>query len=261
MSGSQGNGGGPFHGVVRSPAYVQVADQIRQAILDGTLAPGQELPAERELSTEFGVSRATVREARRALEAQGLLEAGRSAPFKATVSTLPDMLGDVLETFLRFGRVSLFEVIQFRGMLELEAVDRATLDTPANDWQEMRAALERMQGVGEWSDQLDEAYLIFHLGLARSSGNEVLCLTLHATQSVLADHLRACFRDLAQARDADARFEQFCCDHAELLRALEAGDAPRARLVLLKQINDFDTQVLTTQTPVAAPLATMVRGR
>ncbi len=260
-SGPLGNGGRPFRGVVRNPAYVQVADQIRQAIFDGTFAPGDELPSERELSVEFGVSRATVREARRALEAQGLLATGRSAPFKATVSALPDALAEVFESFLRFGRVSLFDVIQFRGILELEAVDRATLDTPTSDWQEMRAALERMQGVGEWTDQLDEAYLGFHLGLARSSGNEALYLTLHATQSILADHLRACFRDLAQERDADEQFARFCRDHAELLRALEAGDAPRARTLLLKQINDFSTQVLMTQAPVSPPRVTVVRDR
>ncbi|HST38442.1 MAG TPA: winged helix-turn-helix domain-containing protein, partial [Conexibacter sp.] len=61
-----------FSEVVRNPAYEQVAHQLREAILDGGFAPGDELPAERELCAQFGVSRTTVREALRALQAQGL---------------------------------------------------------------------------------------------------------------------------------------------------------------------------------------------
>ena len=64
-----------FRGVVRTPVYMQVAAQIREAILDGRFGPGDSLPTERDLSTQFGVSRASVREALRALQAQGLITA------------------------------------------------------------------------------------------------------------------------------------------------------------------------------------------
>ncbi len=248
---SRGRGGSTFSGVIRTPAYVQVADQVRQAIFDGTIPPGDELPAERELAAEFGVSRATVREALRVLEAQGLLVAGRTAPFKSVVRAVPNALADVFGTFLRFDRISLFDLIQFRGMLELEAVDRALLDPGAGDWSELRAALERMQGLREWSEELYVAYLEFHLALARCSGNEVLHLTLQATQSSLADHLRSCFHDLAERQDAAGQFDLFCRDHAEVLGALEGGDAAAARALLLKQISDFYTQVLTAESPDA----------
>jgi GntR family transcriptional regulator, transcriptional repressor for pyruvate dehydrogenase complex len=65
-----------FASVVRQPVYVQVADQIREAILSGELAAGTVLPAERELCEQFGVSRTTVREALRALQAQSLVVPG-----------------------------------------------------------------------------------------------------------------------------------------------------------------------------------------
>ena len=48
-----------FEEVDRKPLYLQVAEQIREAILRGDLAPGARLPTERELGGTFGVSRAS----------------------------------------------------------------------------------------------------------------------------------------------------------------------------------------------------------
>ena len=54
--------------------YIQIADQIRGQILDGSVEPGRQLPSERDLALNLGVSRPTVREALIALEVAGLVE-------------------------------------------------------------------------------------------------------------------------------------------------------------------------------------------
>ena len=56
-----------YRAVTRTPAYVQVAAQLRAAIGAGQLRPGDELAPERELAAQFGVGRTTVREAVRLL--------------------------------------------------------------------------------------------------------------------------------------------------------------------------------------------------
>ena len=58
----------------RVRSFEDVVDQVRAAIVEGSILAGERLPNERELAEQFGVSRATLREAFRALEAVGLIE-------------------------------------------------------------------------------------------------------------------------------------------------------------------------------------------
>ncbi|MEV0593489.1 FadR/GntR family transcriptional regulator [Nonomuraea cavernae] len=81
------------------PAYQQVADQLRTLILDGSLAPGNRLPNEVNLATNFGTSRTTVREALRALTSQGLIYTLRGTTGGTFVSRVQiDQVSDYLET-------------------------------------------------------------------------------------------------------------------------------------------------------------------
>ena len=64
-----------FKVVQASRLYEQIVQQIEESILKGALKPGDQLPAERELAEQFGVSRTAVREAVNALREKGLVEA------------------------------------------------------------------------------------------------------------------------------------------------------------------------------------------
>ncbi|ADB51474.1 FadR/GntR family transcriptional regulator [Conexibacter woesei] len=140
-----------FHEVVRSPAYEQVAHQLREAILDGVLGPGDELPAERELCAQFGVSRTTVREALRALQAQGLaVAAGPTAPLRVAAAETLSLgpLRTSLVHLLRLGRVPLDDLVEVRCALEAAAVAGAAARRDPAQLAEARAALDAMRAVG-----------------------------------------------------------------------------------------------------------------
>lgn len=65
------------HGIDRTsdrPAYRQIADRLRSAILSGDLSPGEPCPSERALIDEYGAARGTVRQALALLRAEGLVE-------------------------------------------------------------------------------------------------------------------------------------------------------------------------------------------
>ena len=66
-----------FSPVSSNKLYIQIFNQIRGAILDGTLKVGDKLPSEKELCQMFGVSRVPVREALCALELNGLVESNQ----------------------------------------------------------------------------------------------------------------------------------------------------------------------------------------
>src|ERR687886_1846181 len=91
-----------FSRVVPTRASSDVVAQIREAILSGRVKPGDRLPTERELAAQFGVSRVTIRDALRALEAGGLIRVrvgGNGGPYVAEpdIAQLSDSLGTHLQ--------------------------------------------------------------------------------------------------------------------------------------------------------------------
>lgn len=241
-----------FRAVTRNPAYEQVARQLREAILDGRLAPGDELPAERELCAQFGVSRTTVREALRALQAQGLAVAtGPTAPLRVprpdALSTGP--LRDSLVHLMKLGRVPLGDLVELRGALEAAAVSAAATilgTAPLGDpdrrraaahVQEARRALEQMRAVDPADvAAFEEADVRFHLALVAASGNEALQLVMLAVRDSVSAHLLDALRsDPAPIRTLARLARQ----HDAILAAVEAGDAHGAETLLRDHVIGF----------------------
>ncbi|MBX3026619.1 FadR family transcriptional regulator [bacterium] len=69
----------PFRPPVRRRIHESVAEQLRDAVLDGRFAVGKRLPPERELALEFQVNRTSVREAIKVLEGLGLVRVRQGA--------------------------------------------------------------------------------------------------------------------------------------------------------------------------------------
>src|SRR3954470_8085558 len=108
-----------------------IVEQMRILIREGKLVPGDRLPSERELCERFGVSRVTVREALRVLEANGLVEIRVGARGGAFV-TAPSsrLVGEGIADLITLSTLSAAEVTETRIVLELGIVplvcERAT---------------------------------------------------------------------------------------------------------------------------------------
>src|SRR5262245_43752038 len=114
-----------FDGVSRNPLYLQVAESLREAIIAGALAPGDALPTERDLSESFGVSRASVREALRALQAQGLVSSTGSPSRTVVAEGAGEHARDAMVTLLRLNGVGVDDLMEFRSLLEAGALAAA----------------------------------------------------------------------------------------------------------------------------------------
>nr|WP_239455633.1 FadR/GntR family transcriptional regulator [Nocardioides gilvus] len=160
------------------PAYQQVADQLRQLILEGRLCVGDRLPSEGELASQFGVSRSTVREALRALASRDLIHTTRGPTGGTFVSQVKvEKISDYLETSI--GRLSgdkgvtVQEMLEARDVLEVPAARLAADRRQACHLEAMRAAIEREVATRGRNDRFAE-HRDFHQVIVEASGNVLL---------------------------------------------------------------------------------------
>src|SRR5947208_2585064 len=115
-----------FEPVLVARASSAIADQIRGAIVSGRVPPGDRLPPERELAEQFGVSRVTVRDALRSLEAMGLLEVKVGARGGAFV-TAPSgsIMGQTMSDMMMMSALTPEDVVEARLVIELGTVTLA----------------------------------------------------------------------------------------------------------------------------------------
>ena len=106
----------PFKPPARRRLHEDVAEQLRDAILDGRFPAGQRLPPERELATEFRVNRTSIREAIKVLEGLGLIVVRQGDG--ATVQPLVDVSLDVLGAMIfHGGRLDLALLAEMREVI------------------------------------------------------------------------------------------------------------------------------------------------
>lgn len=129
------------------PAYQQVADQLREFVTRGQLAPGDRLPSEHELAAVFGVSRSTVREALRVLTSGGLLVTVRGTAGGTFVARVePRQVSDYLEASLGLmsgDGISVGEILEARELLEVPAAGLAAARRTPEQLRLLEAVLER----------------------------------------------------------------------------------------------------------------------
>lgn len=233
-----------FQEVVRRPVYMQVADQLRDAVLDGRLPAGADLPAERELCSQFGVSRTTVREALRALQARSLVVAiSPTAPLRVAdpedVSSGP--LRDTLGDLLRLGRVPLSDLIELQCALETSAVARAARRRPRADLGPVRQVLAEMTAPGVDVETFERADVQFHIELVIASGNEALQLVMFAVRGSIAVHMLEALHGLS---DPDAALRRLGREHAAILDAIAGARADRAARLVRNHVMGFYQRTL-----------------
>jgi len=155
-----------------------IVTQIRDAIVDRRLQTGARLPNERELSRIFGVSRSTLREGLRVLEALGAIEV-RPGSAGGIFACEPhgDQVGTALEALLRFRHATAQELTEFRVSFESETANWAAQRADADDVRRLeQLALQfaelAMDDDVPWS-VLVEIDIAFHEALAQASKNQV----------------------------------------------------------------------------------------
>jgi DNA-binding FadR family transcriptional regulator len=220
---SRRRGDGIFAPVSVARASSAIADQIRAAIVGGRLQEGERLPPERELAEQFGVSRVTVRDALRALEAMGLIEVRVGARGGAFV-TVPTgaVVGQTMSDMMMMQAISPEDVVEARLILELGTVTLACARATEEDLKRLRELDRTAREALADKTYTRELSWDFHAALADAAHNGALEGLTHSFRSSLSMHP-------IRTREGARAFERTVEEHHSIYHAIEAGDGAAAR--------------------------------
>ncbi|MDI3384898.1 FadR/GntR family transcriptional regulator [Streptomyces sp. B-S-A8] len=198
--------------------------RIRQLILDRKLGPGDPLPTESELCELLDMSRNSVREALKALQAVRVIEIRHGfGTYVGSLSLDPLVDGIAFRAAVRHrrGEPSLYELMELREALESGVIATVAATVPADDLDVLDGLVRRMEREADEGAVDAATDRAFHLALYRSLGNHLLSEVLDAFWAAM----RQVRDDLADDHQDPHRT---CAQHAEIVAALRAGDGARA---------------------------------
>jgi DNA-binding FadR family transcriptional regulator len=183
------------------------------------LAPGQKLPNELELSQEMGVSRATLREAIRALTTQGVLEVrrGKGTFVSPRAGELEDFGFDALERV----RGQLRDLFELRSIVEPQAARLACQRATEAELQEILARGRQVDACIRAGEDRTRADREFHAAIVRATHNEFMMRLLPVINQAVASAVRTGEHREQLARDT-------LRDHALLLEFFQKRDGEGA---------------------------------
>jgi GntR family transcriptional regulator, transcriptional repressor for pyruvate dehydrogenase complex len=202
-----------------------LAERLKQEILGDGYQPGAPLPTERELVSTTGLSRGSVREALRILEAQGLVNT-RAGRYGGTTVSQPtaDQLAGHVNLYAKGRSVSLSALVEVRLALEPMVAALAAKRRTEEDLSNLRAIATRI----DWAADNDlsaflEENVNWHDAIAAASHNDLL----HAFASSVSGLMFEASQ-IKEFASAEVR-QRVLHAHARILEAIEAGDAELAR--------------------------------
>src|SRR5882757_3466669 len=192
-----------------SRLYEQIVQQVEESIHKGALKPGDQLPPERELAEQFGVSRTAVREAVKTLREKGLVEA---YPGRGTFITdgSSNTMKQSLHRMMRSGNEGFAFLAEVKEQVEV-------MDASKSD-----------------PDAYIEADLDFHLALAEAAGNPIILSLIDSIVGLLREQRIGIFQVKGGA-------ERGQYHHKKILEAIEHRDSAGAREAMkahLKQVRE-----------------------
>jgi len=212
---------------------VRVAEAIKEWVVEQGLQPGDRLPGETELIERFGMSKGTIREAMRLLQAQGLVET-KTGPgggsFVGEVST--ERAHALLANYFYFRDISIADIYQLRVALEPEVAASLAGHLSPDRLAELRSIIDSYAEPArdpEEERRQHVASLRFHARLASFADNALLGFIIGFMSQILTD--LTVYKQLYTAPNIElwrtGRQHQL-----DLLDAIARGDAPGARAVM-----------------------------
>jgi GntR family transcriptional repressor for pyruvate dehydrogenase complex len=223
-----------------------VLSWIEKQLSDGHLVLGGRLPAERALAEQLEVSRTSVREAIRILEAMGVVRAGVGSGKDAGTVVIAEpatALGSALRLHVATQHLPVADIVETRVLLESWAVSRAKADAP--ELGEAARLLDEMD-VSAAVDDFLALDVAFHLALAEAAGNAVVSTIMGSLREAIEGYAAALTANLP---DWDSTAQRLRSEHRAILAAVNDRDGGRAATLVAAHIEGYYREAGLGQAP------------
>lgn len=214
----------PLHALSREPLYQQIADRLKAYIIEHELKPGDKLPTEQALTAVFGVSRSSVREALRFLQAAGIVQIRQRHGVVVTAPGLDELMSQ-LAFGLQFVGQPETDLWEARLVLEMGALPLSVVRATERDIAEMDDLLQQMNEAVLAPPRYAQLDMAFHRRLLQSARNPIL-LELARVIEDFFSHPRN------QVSSTAAQRQLFTQEHRRLRDCVASGNLAGAQAVL-----------------------------
>ncbi|MCW2683779.1 MAG: DNA-binding transcriptional regulator, FadR family [Blastococcus sp.] len=204
-----------------------IVEQVRSLIRTGELEVGDRLPSERELCDRFQVSRVTVREAFRVLEASGLIEirvGSRGGAFVTAPTT--GRIGEGITDLLSMSALSAADVTEARAVFELGVVPLVCQRATEEELDELLTLCdeaERARSAGTYTVTMS---FDFHLHVAAAAHNPAIVMLMQSFREPM----------LMSLREAQHEGRQGVDEHRDYVHAVRARDIALAERIMAEHL-------------------------
>lgn len=214
----------------------KVADYLKEQITAGIYPVGERILGERDMAIQLEVSRNTVREAYKILEAYGYLrsEHGRGVYITSEFEQVRKMTESF---FVSSNQIS--DLYAVRQVLEESVVEWATKNCTKEDIAKLESIVQSARQIivsSKDTDQLAEYDLQFHLYLAKMSGNEVANRIMHHLIDLLA-------QARTQSIQIPNRAKKSVEEHEKIVNAIKLGDFVLARKLMNNHLEGVEKEI------------------
>ena len=214
--------------------HEKIVVQIKKAIFERKIKPGERLPSERELAEIFNTSRVTVRSAILTLKNSGLVCVKKGTGGGTFVA---DDLGEteisgILRNIIRWKNISIRHVIEVRGIIEPQIAYMAATDPMPHEIEDIWDTISELEQSFKTKTRFQGEDENFHKALAVAAKNPLLMVF----QASLIDLL---FKFISSIRWNEEDKRDMIIYHKEIAEKVEQKDPKGARKAMLEHLSDM----------------------
>ncbi|MEM7797574.1 MAG: FadR/GntR family transcriptional regulator [Chloroflexota bacterium] len=210
----------------------RIINSIADALIEGRLKPGQQLPAEKELAAQLDVSRNALREAMKILQALGVIEVQHGTGTFITKSVSPHLLNPLVFAMLMEANISM-DLIELRMFTETGYYILAARNATHEDWTRIEAAQQSMEAYVSNPSFNPEHYadldLAFHDAILEATHNPLVMKIGRAVEKLFHPALKIAF--------ANPEHRNYpLADHRFIVKALRSGDVAQIQAAIERSL-------------------------